>query len=121
MMNKALIALTLTTVLVAPAAFGSSDAPETDEIYVATLGNAFHSPVVIVPEGSTLALAQVDPARLHDLASSDRTPEGRLFGTEDVLTFGETATVLGVDALPVGEYGFFCSVHPSMKGTLQVV
>lgn len=34
---------------------------------------------------------------------------------------GQTAAVTGAASLAKGSYGFYCVVHPSMKGTLTVV
>jgi cytochrome c oxidase subunit II len=53
----------------------------------------------------------------HDVAVKDAT--GTVAFTGDIVT-GPAETTYSVPALAVGNYTFFCAVHPNMHGTLTV-
>jgi plastocyanin len=69
---------------------------------------------VTVPRGSTVDFLNLDVPQ-HDV----RSTTAGLFASELIGT-GQTAPVTGVDRLGPGSYGFYCSLHPNMKGTLTV-
>lgn len=77
--------------------------------------------VIVVPKGEGLRLVQLDIER-HDVTSVDTDKGGRpLFANPTTLGFGSTGLVVGVDALEVGDWQFYCSIHPEMTGVLKVV
>lgn len=54
-----------------------------------------------------------------DIAPHDvRSTTGRF--SSALIGIGQSTPVNGVSSLPPGKYGFFCSIHPNMKGTLTV-
>jgi azurin len=58
---------------------------------------------------------------LDDVTAQDRGSDGRPLFQSKLIGLGETATVDGVEKLQSGKsYGFFCTVHPGMRGTLIV-
>jgi len=71
------------------------------------------TPVVVMPKGSPLTYANGDIVQ-HDVVGDNGQFRSKLIG------LGETAPVEGAEKLQVGAYGFFCSVHPGMRGTLVV-
>jgi plastocyanin len=54
-----------------------------------------------------------------DVAPHDVTSNAGLFGSATV-GLAKTTPVLGLNTLSPGKYGFFCRIHPNMKGTLIV-
>jgi hypothetical protein len=83
-----------------------------------TLGYA--TPVAVITQGGTLTFANVDNAA-HDVVAVDRGPDGRALFRSDYANLGQVVPVEGVEELPAGDYAFFCSIHPSMQGTLSVL
>ena len=53
----------------------------------------------------------------HNVAVHEGSPTGPAFWTGEIFNGVETRTY-DVPALPAGTYGFVCSVHPNMTGTL---
>lgn len=79
---------------------------------------------LILPAGSTLTLRNLD-VEAHNIHSGDPYIDGTegdgLFRSEDA-NFNTSAAVVGVSALPAGQYRFFCSLHPAkVTGTLVIV
>ncbi len=73
-------------------------------------GFAFGDPIT-VGAGSTITVTNLDGAA-HTLTSNDG-----LFDTGSLA--GGSATDIGAPGQP-GTYSFFCSIHPSMQGTVTV-
>lgn len=58
---------------------------------------------------------------LHDVTAEDVRRNGRSLFATPLIGFGETAPVKGLDRVEAGRtYGFYCSIHPSMRGRLIV-
>jgi plastocyanin len=75
---------------------------------------------VVVFSGGKLSFTNLDFVQ-HDVTSDDNGPNGRPLFRSKLIGLGEAAPVDGVEKLPSGKsYGFFCSVHPGMRGTLIV-
>lgn len=58
----------------------------------------------------------------HDVTSNDKiinttTPK---FKSAVVSSVG-TSPIVGLATLPLGNYGFHCSIHPGMKGTITLI
>lgn len=69
---------------------------------------------VTMPQGGSLTLTNLDVPQ-HDVLSDDVG----LFGSP-LIGPGQSTPVAGVDALAAGTYGFYCSLHRNMRGTLTV-
>jgi plastocyanin len=64
-------------------------------------------------QGGSLTFTNLDVPQ-HDVQSEDGAFTSPLIGA------GQSTPVTGVETLPPGNYGFFCSLHRNMTGTLQV-
>jgi polyvinyl alcohol dehydrogenase (cytochrome) len=73
----------------------------------------YYTPVAVLPRGSTLQFLNAD-IPLHDVISNDG-----LFGSP-LIGLGQTTAVAGTEQLAPGQYGYFCSLHRNMTGTLIV-
>jgi polyvinyl alcohol dehydrogenase (cytochrome) len=80
----------------------------------------YATPVVIDFSGNKVSYTNLDNV-LHDVTASDKGPDGRPLFQSKLIGLGESASVDGTEKLAAGKsYGFYCSVHPGMKGTIQV-
>lgn len=73
-------------------------------------------------QGDTLLFANTDPfsGKGHTVTHNNAPGQPRLFDT-DVIPFGSTVQVPGIEALKSGEYLFMCRVHPDvMEGYLSI-
>jgi outer membrane protein assembly factor BamB len=75
---------------------------------------SYATPVATVRQGGSVTYYNLDAAQ-HDVLSVDG-----LFGTP-LIGAAQQAPVAGVEALAPGDYGFYCSLHANMQGTLTVV
>ena len=73
----------------------------------------YATPVVVMSKGGTLSYTNLDPVQ-HNVVSDDGLFRSEFAG------LGKTVPVTGADKLASGQYGFFCSLHPGMRGTLIV-
>lgn len=85
---------------------------------IAAAGNAFVPGDVTITQGAKLTFANTDAAP-HNVVADDTTKKGPLFRST-VASTGQTVDVKGVDSLKPGAYPFYCSLHPSMRGSLTV-
>lgn len=92
---------------------------------------SYSSPVFFSPRGASLTYANLD-IDVHDIRSDDNRnggsapfcagfPQGGcpLFYSEQIGQ-GEVTRVHGTELLDQGTYGFYCSLHTWMTGTLLV-
>ena len=90
----------------------------TNPVDVLTLpGATFTSYVprtVTLLKGRTLFYLNLDAAPHNVVANNGSFSSGLAVG------IGKRDKVVGANLLKPGKYGFFCTVHPQMKGTLQV-
>jgi plastocyanin len=57
----------------------------------------------------------------HDVVARDRGPDGGPLFHSRLAGLGEPVPVEGLDRVESGKsYGFYCSLHPGMQGTLIV-
>jgi plastocyanin len=76
------------------------------------------TPNVTLAQGATLTFVNGD-AVAHNVASVAVGPDGRrLFASSNAPTGSHV--VEGTERLTAGSYDFLCTVHPSMKGKLEV-
>lgn len=87
--------------------------------YAGPATSEFATPVVVVPRGTDLYLFNLNLWG-HSMYSDANGTDDRLFWSEEV-SFGRSTLINGVSSLPAGSYGFHCSNHPDMLGTLVVV
>ncbi|MEO7803803.1 MAG: hypothetical protein ABIS18_05105 [Actinomycetota bacterium] len=92
--------------------------------------SGYTSAVFVHPKGRQLTYANFD-IDFHDIRSSEPRPDRNaphcdpvgpcpLFKS-DTLGLGETGIVFGTEGIPAGSYGFYCTLHTWMTGTLIVV
>lgn len=87
----------------------------------ATQGNPDYDPEeLVVKKGSIIKVDNADPVP-HTVTNgegpSDET-SGKVFDTGIIM--GEEAGILETDNIEVGEYTYYCTVHPYMTGTLKI-
>jgi glucose/arabinose dehydrogenase/plastocyanin len=79
----------------------------------------FVPPVVPLDRGGDLTYTNADVAP-HNVVALDKGADGRpLFSSGQPVGNG-VDTVEGVADLAAGSYGFFCELHPNMRGELRV-
>jgi plastocyanin len=82
--------------------------------------STYATPVMTVEKGGTLSFVNLDPPQ-HDVVAEEKAPDGRPVFQSRLSGLGEVAPVEGLDRTQSGKsYGFFCSLHPGMRGTLIV-
>jgi plastocyanin len=101
-----------TALLLAPAA-------QADERIQAGPSIRYTTPNVTMDQGERLTFQNLDVAS-HDVVASPRGADGKPLFRTPIIGNGEEAFVEGSQYLTTGSYGFFCSVHPQMTGTLNV-
>ena len=80
----------------------------------------YATPVVTVAKGEGLSFVNLDPPQ-HDVTADEKGPDGRPVFASRLGGLGEVVPVEGMDRVESGKsYGFFCSLHPGMRGTLIV-
>jgi len=79
----------------------------------AAASTGYATPLMVMQKGGALTFANFDVVQ-HDVVADNGSFKSKLIG------LAETAPVEGAEKLDIGSYGFFCSVHPGMRGTLQV-
>jgi plastocyanin len=93
--------------------------------FITTTGNAFTPATVTMVQGEHVEYVNesLQPLTPHNVASDDFAPDGRrLFGTpQQVKLIWGTAPVFDAEKLAPGSYGFHCTIHTWMTGTLVVV
>lgn len=72
-----------------------------------------------IARGDTVDLLNVDPVP-HNITSDGSTRSGALLFSSDNADAGERVTVRGVDKLAPGRYGYFCTLHEDMRGSILV-
>lgn len=100
------------------------------------------TPDVTIAPGETLTYSNFDLVANHDVTSRDlyrpkpkckivkrkgkrrrkcTRPTPELLFQSELIGFGESSTVRGTERLKSGRtYEYFCSIHPSMTGTVSV-
>jgi outer membrane protein assembly factor BamB len=80
----------------------------------------YATPVMTVEKGGSLSFVNLD-APQHDVTADEKAPDGTPLFYSRLGGIGEVVPVEGLDRVEPGKsYGFFCSLHPGMRGTLLV-
>jgi polyvinyl alcohol dehydrogenase (cytochrome) len=80
----------------------------------------YATPAMITFAGNKVSYTNLDNV-LHDVTATDKAPDGRPLFQSKLIGLGESTEIDGTEKLQAGKsYGFYCSVHPGMKGTLSV-
>jgi len=75
---------------------------------------------MITRVGGPLSYTNLDVVQ-HDVVASDTGPDGAPLFRTPLVGFGASAKVEGLEKVQSGKtYGFFCSLHPNMRGSLIV-
>ena len=88
-------------------------------IKISAQGIAFDTDTLEVPANTPFKIefANNDAGIPHNVAIHEGTPTGPEIWKGEIFNGVETR-VYEVPALPAGTYGFICTVHPNMTGTL---
>jgi plastocyanin/mono/diheme cytochrome c family protein len=105
-----------------PAPSGSaapSQAPSGTVIKITAQNIAFDLSEIEVPAGQPFQIefTNNDAGIPHNVAIHEGSPTGPAVWTGEIVN-GVTTVTYDVPALPAGTYGFICTVHPNMTGTL---
>lgn len=105
-----------------PAPSGSaapSEAPSGTVIKITAQNIAFDVSEIEVPAGQPFQIefTNNDAGIPHNVAIHEGSPTGTAVWTGEIVN-GVTTITYDVPALPAGTYGFVCTVHPNMMGTL---
>ena len=86
---------------------------------ISASGIAFDTDTLEVPAGVPfkIVFTNNDAGIPHNVAIHEGSPTGPAVWTGEIFNGVETRTY-DVPALPAGTYGFVCTVHPNMTGTL---
>jgi outer membrane protein assembly factor BamB/plastocyanin len=80
----------------------------------------YATPTMVTRVGGPLSFLNLDLVQ-HDVVAERLGPDGRPLFRSALVDFGESAPVNGLDRVQAGQtYGFFCSLHPGMRGNLVV-
>jgi plastocyanin len=80
----------------------------------------YATPVMATQVGGPVSYVNLDPVQ-HDVTSDAKAPDGQPLFKSKVSGLGEVSPVQGLDRVQSGQtYGFYCSIHPGMRGTLVV-
>ena len=92
---------------------------ETVTIKITASGIAFDTDSLEVPANTPfqIVFTNNDAGIPHNVAIHEGSPTGPAVWTGEIFNGVETRTY-DVPALPAGAYGFVCTVHPNMTGTL---
>jgi polyvinyl alcohol dehydrogenase (cytochrome) len=82
--------------------------------------STYATPVMVTQPGGPLNFMNMDLPQ-HDVIADDKGPDGRPLFQSKLSGIGEIAPIEGLDRVKSGQtYGFFCSLHPGMRGSLIV-
>jgi plastocyanin len=89
------------------------------QITLTASGIAYDTDSLEVPANTPfqIVFTNNDAGIPHNVAIHKDSPTGELVWQGDIFNGVETRTY-DVPALPAGTYGFVCTVHPNMTGTL---
>jgi plastocyanin len=108
------------TALTLAAALALAAAPAADaENIVAGPNSTYLTTSPSMDQGEPLTFYSFDVPN-HDVTATDKGADGQPLFKTPLIGFGDTAFVEGSQYLTAGQYGFICSIHANMVGTLTV-
>ena len=84
------------------------------------LPSQYSTTEVTIDQGQSITFQNSDQTAIHDVTADKDGSDGKALFKSDTIGGGKTAPVNGVEFLTTGDYGFHCSVHPFMTGTIHV-
>lgn len=106
-------------VLAAIASIAAPSSASAANNVVVTAAFRYVPPSVTIAQGDTLTYVNADIAP-HDVTATLTGPDNLPIFYSDVVATGGQSDVRRVSSLAPGSYSFYCSVHPTMTGTLTV-
>ena len=101
-------------------AFWAAPALGDATITAGPVANTYATTDATIDQGQSITFQNSDQTAFHDVTSDQTGGGGVALFQSDTIEGGKTAPVKGVEFLTTGDYGFHCSVHPFMKGTIHV-
>lgn len=81
--------------------------------------NQFVGGDITIAQGEKVAFTNADTVA-HDVTAATKGADGNPLFASDKIGAGQSAAVAGAEYLTTGSYGYICSIHPGMKGTITV-
>jgi spore coat protein A, manganese oxidase len=97
----------------------AAPAARADETIYGGPPSQYFTPTVSPDQGETVTFTNLDLVD-HDVVASGTGPDGAPLFRSEIVGRGASSVVAGTEFLTTGDYGFFCSIHPNMKGTINV-
>ena len=82
--------------------------------------NTFSTKEVTIDQGQSITFQNSDNTAFHDVTADKQDAAGKSLFASETIEGGKTSPVKGVEFLTTGDYGFHCSVHPFMTGTIHI-
>jgi plastocyanin len=80
----------------------------------------YATPTMVMHQGGAVTFINAD-FQQHDVVADEENGEGVPLFSTPVIGAGQYEPVDGAEKLEAGRsYGFYCSIHPGMRGTLTV-
>jgi plastocyanin len=108
------------TALAVAGAFWAAPALGDATITAGPVPNTYASTEATIDQGQAVTFQNSDRTAFHDVTSDQNGSDGKALFASETIEATKTSPVKGVEFLTTGDYGFHCSVHPFMKGTLHV-
>lgn len=87
--------------------------------FIGAVSSNYQTTSVTMSKGDTVSFQNLDLAP-HDVTSTKLKKKRPIFQSR-IVNFGATTPVTGVHKVKARKsYGYFCSIHPYMKGTIRV-
>jgi plastocyanin len=97
----------------------ASAASHTIVAFLGAASSNYQTTSLTISKGDSVAFQNLDLAP-HDVTSSTLKKKRPIFQSR-IVNFGSSAPVTGIQKVKSKKsYGYFCSIHPYMKGTIRV-
>jgi plastocyanin len=81
--------------------------------------NQFVGGDITIAQGEKVTFTNGDLVA-HDVTAATKGADGNPLFASEKIGAGQSAAVAGVEYLTTGSYGYICSIHPGMKGTIAI-
>jgi plastocyanin len=81
--------------------------------------NQFVGGDITIAQGEKVTFTNGDTVT-HDVTAATKGGDGNPLFASEKIGAGQSAAVAGAEYLTTGSYGYICSIHPGMKGTITV-